>query len=442
MQRDDLQYGSFGHATYDVDRSNWQFRRSTQKSLSLRQLGQPQIIVDKSSCTDDERFSDGAKAVRHSRQIKTLVKMHPEVHPAADVLPALARVSEAVIEATRRHDPTKGNLLAVGKITDQGVQRTAEIAAFPDGPTGSDVRIMQLQSQRQGWSDTRRAWLEVPIFSGEEATWKGLGAPIQSLTFSRPINHGHGYLVARLPTKLVFFRPVLRPAAVRSATRLDVNAVAELQIAATGHSPHADVAFDPWHTRHFAVVDDIGNLSLWKLGRNETGKVAQICSGSLNEASENRPVHLFRDGWARIAWTYDYTMIAVCNRHLLRLFDISDQSFVERVSINSDFDGFILDMISVRSGLDHLCVLTSTYIVMFRQHRDIENEPVMDRVAQIRHHMNPDDISLRLRTFEGDKGTTSGMRFEMSKLINDRSRNPHTIRSLWPLCQHHVTLHR
>ena len=409
--KDGVLYGQFGRTVYDHDDKSWYLERSTANHSTLQPLGQPRLVSHATAAPDVSSFGHDSKEVssrRRENQAKALIKIYPELQPAVELLPDLSRVSEAVEIATSRHDPCKGNLVAFGIVTDQLQKAPVTVAAFPTGPNGSDLRLVQVQKQRRGWEDSKKAWLDVPTIYGEEATWSGPGVPIQSVIFAELEDRQESYLAVRLITKTVIFRPVLRKLPSHAGgSRLDVNLLFELRMEQTGGLPHADVAFNPWSTRQFAVADQACNWSVWELERRDGGKAKSLYSGSLSWDHHNRSGKPLNDGWARIAWIGTPTTVAVFGRSRAILVDLAtgeaEESEGVAVGPGTSF-GWYLDVRRLPLHPSHLCVLTSMHIHIYRIQRDQHERLSALCITTIRHFRHHEDISLRLRCFSEADG--------------------------------------
>ena len=398
-------YGQFGQAVYDPDEKEWHFERSTKEFHVWKAPGELKAITGPQiHSAAHPRVKDGKEGAsrRRENQAKALVKVHPELHPASDLLPDLSRISEAVEEASARHDPAIGNLLAFGIITDELAKRRVEVAAFPSGPTGSDLRIVQVQNQGRGWDPSQSTYLQVPTIYGEEAIWKGPGVSIQYITFARPLEIDDAFLAVRLISETLIFRPVFRKRSVLGGSRLDVNLSHSLNIAETGDSPHSDVAFNPWYSRQLAVLDQAGSWTIWELGDKQTSVVKQLCAHG-REAKKT----FLNECWGRVIWVGGSSTIAVCSRRDLMIYQIGEKDPEKLHDLDIGLDdglSWILDMALVPSRPNYLIVLTSAHVLLayveVGQVRAIEARII----ARVRHFRNPEDISLRMYCSVGEDG--------------------------------------
>jgi len=404
--RDGLLYGQFGQAIYDTDEQAWRFERSPNPGRLLETLGEPTLTygaADDGNDAGQKGLYAGTPSQRHAKQINDLVKAFPEVQPASNLLSPLLGVSEAVESATARHDPLKGSLLAVGSIPSEVSRKSMQITAFPYGPTGSDLRLVEMRIRKRGWDDTKDAWIEVPVVRGEEELWLGEGAPIQQVCFAHALEGSDAFLAVRMITRTLIFRPALRrgPACGSTGSRFDANRVFELPISSTGNIPHADVAFNPWYTRQFGMVDQAGHWSIWELEGRATRAAKRIREGSDADHS-SYDGKVVADGWARITWVCNPSVVAVATRLQLCLSITMEDPASSVQNTVLDFhggQGWILDIAVMPSHPAHLCVLTSELLQVYFVRSDGISISAMT-VSSVRHYRNAEDVTLGLTVLE------------------------------------------
>ena len=423
----DLAYGHFGNACYDPEEGTWSFVRSPGQETALQPLGELQTFVPAATGAAAHAPSRQHEipSKRHERQIKEVTRRFPKLQPAGTLLRPLLQASEAVEEATARHDLVKGQRLTFGRIFDESLRRSAQVAAFSSGPSGSDLRIVQAQLQKQGWEDSRDVWVEVPVFAGEEATWHGGGSPIQQVCFAKPVENGECLLAVRMITRIVIFKPVLRKS---GSGRLHANELCEVHMSETGNVPHADVAFNPWFTRQFALIDQVGNWSVWEFGNREARSAKCVHRFSGPEEAEVSSSSL-NDGWARISWCFDPNHVLIATRRKVSLFDIaSGLEGVQEIDVGlSASAGWILDVAILAGHTDKVCALMTTHLhILLLKERDGVVKARAD--MQIRHHRSPEDITLSITTFESGEGRLARCDVLGLRLILYRRSSPAEIR--------------
>ncbi|KAK5679179.1 hypothetical protein LTS10_008840 [Elasticomyces elasticus] len=413
----DLPYGHFGEAIYDPDEEAWSFQREVETAYSLHLLGSARVVAESKDghAPVDAQVIPLITSERHKKEIKHLVERFPDVQPATALLGPLLRVSEAIESASARHDPLQGELLAIGTVPAEALHSTLTLAAFPSGPTGGDMRLVQMQIQRHGWDDTKDAWIKVPTIHGMEAEWHGEGVPIQQICFAHAIEGSDAFIAARMPTRTVVFRPAVRSRGP-SAWALDAKICFEVSIQSTGAVPHADIVFNPWYTRQFGVVDQAGNWNVYELEGLASTKSKLVCRSGL-PTGISRPVD---DGWARIAWVGSPSTIAVCTRRQLDLYRIAGQDSNKSNSIatmTSVGSSWYLALVQVPSHPTHLAVLTSTHILLYHVKADDTGAIDAKTLLKLRHFRNPEDTTLTLAVFVLEDATLVALRSGVEAVI-------------------------
>ncbi|TKA72052.1 hypothetical protein B0A55_06665 [Friedmanniomyces simplex] len=417
----DLPYGHLGQAVYDPDEQFWNFQRASNDDNVFRPLGESKLVAKPAE--DVARASPKATPLiaseRLRKDVPNVIKRFPEVQPAAGLLAPLLRVSEAILSATARHDPLQGDLLAMGSIPSELSHRTITVAALLHGPTGSDLRLAQVQSRRRGWDDTKDAWVEVPTIHGEDAVWNGEGVPIQQICFAHAIEGSDMFLAARMPKRTLIFRPTLATRGP-SAPKLAASLCFEISIARTGGVSHADVAFNPWYTRQFGIVDQAGNWSIWELeGRLTTG--GRLTCQSPKGKSTSSPVRPVDDGWARVSWVCNPVTVAVCTRQQLALYNVtgSDATQAPLVTTVKTVDGsWYLGMTQIPSHTADLAVLSSTHLTLYHVKESGADAIEAKAVFQIRHYRNPEDTTLSLAAFALEDVTLIVLRSGVQPIVS------------------------
>lgn len=383
-----LPYGNFGNAFYQAEEQTWRFEKIPNQSRVLQQLGDSKTVAPSPGLPNVTATSEPPH-VRQRKQVDEIIRDNPRFQPATSLLGPLLRTSEAVLGASQRHDPVKGSLLSFGRVFDERTRRSTQIVAFATGPTGSDVRIVQVQLQKQGWNDSKDVWLEMPVVAGEEMTWRVEGSPILQVSFAQPLESGENLLAVRTSCRTLIFKPLMKKSA---PARLQLRLLIEL---ATTEQGTADVAFNPWFPRQFAVLDQAAQWKIWEFSNRESSDVTCIRSSVIDD-DDTRSTGL-NDGWARISWIYNPNTVLVATRHSMSLYDVSsDPSKLQDLNLNvSDVSGWILDFATVPADPTRAVVLTTTHIQLVLVD-ERNGDPQARSVMRIRHFHNPEDVSLRL----------------------------------------------
>lgn len=399
-----LPYGHFGNAAYQPDENTWQFEKVPGLPRVLQPIGTSEIAVPSSRIsqnTDDTDLSTEPPSVRYGKETTDLVKLVPSLQPATPSLPQLLHASEAVEVASSRHDPLQGTLLSFGRIFDASIRRSTQAAAFVSGPTGSDLRVVQVQLQKQGWDDSRDVWLEMPVISGEEAIWNSGGPPIQQVCFAQPLESGENLLAVRTTSRVLILKPVLRKA---GPNRLHLKLLFEVSTADNGGVPYADVAFNPWFPRQFAIVDQSARWRIWEFRSRESSDASCVHTSAIDKESDVAKSGV-NDGWARLTWIYSPSVVLVATRRSVTLHDITaTPSKLQDIDVNvSGISGWVLDVANVPSAPARALVLTTTHVHVISVEE--RNGEVQARsTMRIRHFKSSEDITLRLTLFRDEEG--------------------------------------
>jgi RNA polymerase I-specific transcription initiation factor RRN6 len=404
-----LPYGHFGNATYQADERTWQFEKVPDLPRILHPIGDPETAVPSSRFSlsvDDTDRSTEQPNIRYDRETTNLTKLVPALQPAVRSLQPLLYASEAVESASSRHDPLHGTLSSFGRIFDASIRRSTQVAAFVSGPTGSDLRVVQVQLQKQGWDDSRDVWLEVPVISGEEALWRSGGAPIQQVQFAQPLESGENLLAVRTTSRVLIFKPVLRKA---GPNRLHLKPLFEVSTTDNGGVPYADVAFNPWFPRQFAIVDTAARWRVWEFRSRESSDASCVYASAIDEEAVKKSD--LNDGWAHLTWICSPSVVLVVTRRAVTLHDITaTPSKLQDVGVGmSGNSGWVLDVLIIPSSPTRTLVLTTTHVHVISV-EDRNGEVRASSIMRIRHFKSSEDITLRLALFRDEEGMLSAYR--------------------------------
>ncbi|KAF2866331.1 RNA polymerase I-specific transcription initiation factor RRN6-like protein [Massariosphaeria phaeospora] len=429
----DLNFGHFGHATYDLENSEWAFaRESTRKNL--RVLVSWRTALPASTICPEPRSTQDAYSSKQA--VKGVVRDLSDIAPAAKKLTEPALVSAAVTATSAVHDPAKNNLLAFGSIPyDARHTVVRRVGATVTGEGGNILRLVILANEQSGWGNERSVFLEGYAFREREAGYWAHheeAGPIQQLCFSHA-EAETSFLAVRLLTRTVVFQPACRRHRVPAPSSqyyelppstIDPCPIFETPIADTGATPHADVSFNPDYHRQFGLVDQAGNWSIWDIesGYRRTQHTAACTArGSIMTAEPaGDPSPDFKaeltgeDGWARILWIGNVTTILVCNRRNVKVLDIRSPPTELRCSeiVPARSGDWILDVKATPNNKDQLLVLTSSRLIILAVTCSSENLISLDSSAGATttvswtHFRGLEDVTLRLCVYAAsDKET-------------------------------------
>lgn len=359
-----------------------------------------------------------------------LPKVYPEL-AACWSLVSNETFSHVITTTSEICDPQVSSLLDLGYAVDlendDSGSRLVPIAVFASGECGDSICFRKLEEDTLELRQQTTLMRVPSIGENETAEWRVGGAPVRQICFARTVEEKATWMAARYPDSTIIFRPLYHrdPVTMRIGrdsdgvlsssvrnSRLDANSLVEISSLRTGGFPHADVTFNPWYQRQFAIVDQGGNWSIWDISgrqRRNKGNWAATCvkSGSLpwldNGGSldlDNQPRH---DGWAVIEWVSDVNSIIVSDRRCPMLYRMEgDQIWSIPIELGLKRKSeWILDVKRSSSNASHVYVLTTTRI--FRLEIMPSAESPGEGVAESlyphlswRHYRDPEDTTLRL----------------------------------------------
>jgi RNA polymerase I-specific transcription initiation factor RRN6 len=442
----DLSYGHVGDASYDINEGKWKFSVDTSRSklpytcragpflkLSLAQIFE-QIGPFK------ENFAATIQNVpKTTRKLQTTAKSHmkwvvktrPEVFPASTIISTLAKSSATQQE----YPPSYGPLIAIGGAVDadrRSGDRTHSVIAIPCGDAGHVLRLIRPQVEYHGWG--KHSSVKLPLLdtaSGDVAYWVGTGGTIRQIAFSSD-KHGSGTLLAtRQDFVITIFRPMYHKHPVKATTpsgyarqyppsRLAVNPVAILKSEVCDSGTHADISFNPFYDRQFAVVDDSGRWSIWdtegwtrkkpgktglELVRGKSGRIHDDFALSSHERGRDT-----LGGWHRILWVANVSTIVVCSRSHITAFDVKSTPSrlpgPERLSIKSN--DWILDIKRSPLNKSQIFVLTTYRVFWIEVIATGEEKGGHDAAIRVvlsyRHFRDVSDETLSLTILQEEDG--------------------------------------
>ena len=368
-----------------------------------------------------------------------LPKVHPEL-AAGWSLVSNETLSHVITTTSEICDPQVSSLLDLGHAVDfendDSGNRIVPIAVFASGECGNFISFRRIEEDTLELRQPT-TWMRVPsIGETESAEWPTGGAPVRQICFSRTIEEKATWMAARFASSTTIFRPLYhrepvsmhvdRHSGYRSSnstrnSRLDANALVEISSLRTGGFAHADVTFNPWYQRQFAIVDQGGNWSIWDIsGRNRQnkGNWAATCvrEGSLpwldngdNLDHDNQQRH---DGWATIEWAGDVNSFIVSDRRCAILYRMENEQ-IWPIPIELGLkrrSEWILDIIRSSSNVSHIFVLTTTRIFWLEITSssdflgDGDTESSLYPRLSWRHFRDPEDTTLRLSPLLTNQG--------------------------------------
>lgn len=420
-----LHYGHVGRAFYLPETKTWTFARSFIRPASIAYTGETNETVP-SPCHAIQP-QPPPKILRQADD-----KLIPTAHPdlAADWFTIRDDAfSKVVTTASSTYDPLVSSLLDLGFALDyasddaKAIPGPLAIAAVVTRESRNAISFRVLVDDVAELRN-ENSTVHVPSIGDAETTeWSRWGHPILQICFARPVEGKSTWMAARLPNVTTVFRPIYHRSPVPmhihdddTATvsgplrnsRLDANPVVEVKKSSTGGFTHADVTFNPWYPRQFAIVDVRGNWSVWEVtGRqrrqNATWAATIVTTGSLPLLTDMLNNRLPRyDGWASVEWIADFSTLLVSDRRSAMIFQLIGKEIrSSTVELGmSKRSEWVLDVQRSAQDTSQFFVLTTSRLLWFDTttaplDRESMRPPLRPRLAW-RHFRDPEDITLQL----------------------------------------------
>ncbi|KAL4896354.1 RNA polymerase I-specific transcription initiation factor RRN6-like protein [Aspergillus ambiguus] len=425
-----LQYGHLGRATYDPETQAWEFSRRLSQPPHISYGGVTQTTIPSPLTAPQSSHVENKSALR---------KAYPEL---AACWPLLQNetLSHVIATTTELCDPLVTSLFDLGYAVDlqndsKGT-RAIPIAVVASGECGNSISFRRFEEVTVELKQGSTAGMRVPSIGKLDSTeWSAGGAPARQICFAHSLEEKATWVAARFPNFTLIFRPLYHryPVPVHlyrqgervvlgqhSNARLNANPQVEISYRQTGGFPHADVTFNPWYQRQFALVDERGNWSIWELiGRQKRhkGKVSadRVKSGSLpwldlgdGQDIEGHPRH---DGWAAIEWAGNFNTFIVSDRRCPILYlTENDETYSYPIELDlSRKSEWILDVKRSPCNPVHVFILTTSRVFWLDVGPDALPAPGGDSSPSLyprlswRHFRDPEDITLKLTPLLLDK---------------------------------------
>jgi RNA polymerase I-specific transcription initiation factor RRN6 len=325
-------------------------------------------------------------------------------------------------------------LFAIGMASDiehDSGSRKTQIMAIAYGEAGNVLRLIKPRVEALGWDGRRGTKLRSlnPI-SSENGYWIGDGGPIQSITFASDMNGLSSWLAVLKSECTTILRPTYHQVNAPSTStikmgkkyppsRLNAKLIVAMRMESTGGRPHADVSFNPWYVRQFAVVDKQGHWSVWNIEGQKSkrvtfeatpGRSGHIHDDSLSDLSFKSTCD--SDGWGRILWAGSVSTLIVCDRHNLAVFDLkaTPKRLYSPPLVRPDSGEWILDVKRDPNNLQHIFVLTTRHVFWLQvtaageDHDELSGYVGARILLPVRHFRNDEDDTAKLALFDENDG--------------------------------------
>jgi RNA polymerase I-specific transcription initiation factor RRN6 len=404
---------------------------STESSIQPLQSSQecipPSLRVPPNS-------SKTASKLRASQTI-WLRKALPEAGPAKATITSMMKTPNP---ASSPQHPSA--LLAIGEAADidqTSGTRTTQIMAMVHGEAGNLLHLIKPRVEALKWDsqhDTKLRLLSPT--ATEDCYWLGGGGAIQQITFGTDIDGFTSWLAVLKAESITILRPIYRRVQTPSTISIDVetryrpsrlspNPILTLGNERTGARPHADVSFNPWYIRQFAMVDQQGYWSVWDIEgqkrKRTTFEAKPGRSGHINDNSSSGQgfkSHDSADGWGRVLWAGGVSTIILCNRRNFAVFDLKavPKRLYSPAVVHPKSIDWILDMKRSPVNLSHVFVLTTRQIFWLQITEAGENQDEQfgyvgaKILLSCQHFRNQEDETAKLELLGENEGKTVSLK--------------------------------
>ncbi|KAL8650883.1 MAG: hypothetical protein Q9210_003564 [Variospora velana] len=351
-----------------------------------------QCMMSKAMSGISPEGSTSTAPPRH-KKVKQLIRAHPALAPSSALLPSLAETSEAIQQSTSKYDSAISDLLAFGRalhpLHHRESARFVPVVTIPGGAAGELVKVIQLIPEIVDWGDDfgRRLYTHA-LESRVQGLWRGNGSPIQQLQFAKSNGEPTEWLAVRYGGTTSILRVVLKEKEVpmpyelsySPAIEADVERRIKLEHIATvstqqsGGAPHADVCFNPWNPREFAILDQSSCWNVWRITSInqrlgtwtvEAGNSGNIAEDPFDDARSPTKNTLNHDGWGAVKWISDGACLLLCNRWCLVCIKLQDRPIeisMPDLALTRTKD-WILDIREASTHPEYFFVTTSSRII-------------------------------------------------------------------------------
>ncbi|KAF1985052.1 hypothetical protein K402DRAFT_464697 [Aulographum hederae CBS 113979] len=430
----ELRFGHFGPARYDLKERKWIFSRQIVDEKVLRLVTAPREVYAgssqglgaaenpyhhlKHSTYSRHRAHYWDEVVHAEDRTSSLTSAFSELQAARDCITNPEQESQVVVQLTRSYDPTSGELIALGKVkaavSPNGVSSSEtcdRVLAFACGDSGQNLRVAYLGRCMAKWNKHDNVGLDMLDFNGPSCIWAGHGAPIQQVassllpedTIFASENIRCSFFAVRLPWRTEVLWPAI------SCGKQGMEGIRIISIASIlpEDNPHVEVSFNTWKSNELGIIDSKGSWWIWQLRwkGNTMFKVKERLSGLFPGGDK---ISLF-DRWCKLVWVRDARTFLFCTRQCLFLVDIAGQpTIIKPWNFKlKDTPHWILDVKTPSSWPNDFFVLTSLHIFHVRipSHQEDLNQASSNILLSWQHFRDLEDFTMSMSLFEEPDST-------------------------------------
>ncbi len=356
--------------------------------------------------------------------MKWLQRVQPETFPGSSIIAAYTKIASV---SENEAFSTSGSLLAAGYAYDAtriSGTRIPRIVAIP-GPEADALLLIRPRVEVRGWGKKSEASLDVfDLKSADHGYWAGVGGGIiRQVLFRDNENEPEKLFAVRQDRATTILRPLFGKGSgelplskkhlkAYRPSRISPNPIACLTVEATGSETHEDVAFNPWYSSQFAVIDSSGSWSTWNLESQRAFE--KLAPGKRGQFFDDLDTDVFSktssendiDGWYRVLWACNANTLVLCNRQRLAIFDIkgTPARFEGCDILPPTSKEWILDIKLSISNMNHVYVLTTLRLFWIEVIPKVEAIGEVKIILSYRHFRDANDETIKLTLVEDENG--------------------------------------
>lgn len=333
---------------------------------------------------------------------------------------------------------TIGN--AVDARSRSSKQRVIAIAAHVAGEGASDVRLIPIKQGDFELPELNTRVKNPTIRNDDVGWWVGTGVPVQQICFSDPLEGNGLHMAIRQPMTITILRPQYHQTPKRAAfvdkkvnrslypaSPLAANPTVTLTASQAKCSEFADIMFNPWYERQFAVVDVDGFWSVWDVEGISKTKLVDGPSGHLQAVMRhsNSSKSQHQEKWAAVCWAGGVDQLLVCDRKTLTMFETSASDHIWNSDLGLENSEIILQIRLSPANSSQVFLLTNVRVLWLEiTNERIQNGKNFHVRASWDHFRSNIDESLNMNALICGTGKSS-LNDRLAELIVCRSTRSH-----------------
>lgn len=391
-----------------------EFPRIRNQGITLNKVGKSNIVLvnDQTSSFDlnAKVYNNLQNAVANQpHQPKRKMYSDSNVYVPEEILKSYLIESNS-LTSTIAYDPTFGQMFTIFDIRSRSGLTSSKAIAYVTGETGTILNISILKYEVKELLNNKKESVDVnaliPLLT--DPFQVSLSEPIKQIEHCK-LKEGFDYippyLIIRSDSK-IYVLNCFKGKSQHYNSHIELDILGELQTPDIMGFNFADVAFNPWISTQFGVVDVKGNFGIWNINSKKEAltKLKRLDSKPKTGADEtdsnpnvNSTIYDVAElsNWKRIIWAYDYNHIFVISRSSLTQFELTPELSSQKL-ITSDTWSRIQDIHKNPASMKYAFILTSKELIWF----EVSNP--LRRLMSWKHFLDDKDPSLRLQISEYD----------------------------------------